>query len=461
MSYENIITDEISSRLKNPIIEVLREIKIDKILKKSNFVKKDGAATSTILLHFIFMIVINKKISEFIKYSKESLTKDVYYRALKSSKYNWQKMLMLSTVAFINKLKSLQNINVVKVLILDDTNEDKKGKKIEGVCDNIWSNKDKKTIRGINLVSLNYNDGYTNLMLDFAIKFNDKMKVKLEDFKNQYYYTSDAYRRKKEGLETKFTIAINMVKRAVKAGIKADYLLVDSWYSKPVFVKNIKDLGLHIISRITNSPTAWQFTKRDNNKQKTLTGIYRILSKSVSLKFAKYNKIKYSYCSKILHHKTAGLVKVVFIKTHNKLIPILSTNTKLTDERIIEIYKKRWNIEQGYKELREHFAFGKEENRIYEALIARITISFLSYNITSYINRINHEPQTIGGLFKDLECELTNLAISMEIFIEILTKISSKIETTKNNAEVNMFLAQLISSLRVTVKNQLDFMCES
>jgi hypothetical protein len=31
---------EVSSRLKNPIIEVLREIKINKILKKSNFIKK-------------------------------------------------------------------------------------------------------------------------------------------------------------------------------------------------------------------------------------------------------------------------------------------------------------------------------------------------------------------------------------------------------------------------------------
>jgi hypothetical protein len=31
MSYEDIITDEVSSRLKNPIIEVLREIKINKI----------------------------------------------------------------------------------------------------------------------------------------------------------------------------------------------------------------------------------------------------------------------------------------------------------------------------------------------------------------------------------------------------------------------------------------------
>jgi hypothetical protein len=41
--------------------------------------------------------------------------------------------------------------------------------------------------------------------------------------------------------------------------------------------------------------------------------------------------------------------------------------------------------EQGYKELRQHFGFGQEENRIYEALIARITLSFFTYNIVSYI----------------------------------------------------------------------------
>jgi hypothetical protein len=77
---------------------------------------------------------------------------------------------------------------------------------------------------------------------------------------------------------------------------------------------------------------------------------------------------------------------------------------EIRDEEIIEIYKRRWDIEQGYKELREHFGFGKEENRIYEALIARITLLFFTYNIVSYINRISNEPKTIGGLFKDLEC---------------------------------------------------------
>jgi hypothetical protein len=56
---------------------------------------------------------------------------------------------------------------------------------------------------------------------------------------------------------------------------------------------------------------------------------------------------------------------------------------------------------------------GNEENRLYEALIAKITLCMFTYNIVSYINRIQHEPQTLGELFRELECELEILAISM------------------------------------------------
>ena len=86
-------------------------------------------------------------------------------------------------------------------------------------------------------------------------------------------------------------------------------------------------------------------------------------------------------------------IKNSFYKNKDNLIPIISTNIILSDIEIINTYKKRWNIEQGYKDLREYFQFGKGES-IYEALIARITLSFIStYNLTSYINRINNEPQ--------------------------------------------------------------------
>ena len=85
--------------------------------------------------------------------------------------------------------------------------------------------------------------------------------------------------------------------------------------------------------------------------------------------------------------------------------------------------------------LREYFQFGKEENRIFEALIARITLSFLAYNLTSYINRVQNEPQTLDNLFRDLECQLEALAISMELFLKILEELIKSQEIVKRNKD--------------------------
>jgi len=255
-------------------------------------------------------------------------------------------------------------------------------------------------------------------------------------------------------MDGKSKIAIDMVKRAIKSGIYADYLLIDSWYSKPVFIKEMNDMGLKVISRIANNNKIWNFT----GKEKTLNAVYEKQKKLKDAKSGKYGKkIRFTYFSVLVEHKNAGNIKIVFLKTSDNLIPIASTDLEINDEAIIEIYKRRWDIEQGYKELREHFGFGREENRIYEALIARMTLSFFAYNIVSYINRISHEPKTIGGLFKDLECELYTLSIAMQAFIEIMDKIA-KIETIVNRNEDFM---TIVATLRSTTQELLGFRCES
>jgi hypothetical protein len=150
-------------------------------------------------------------------------------------------------------------------------------------------------------------------------------------------------------------------------------------------------------------------------------------------------------------------MKLVFLRTHKELIVFISTHLTLVAREIIDIYKKRWNIEQGYKDLREYFGLGREENRLYEALIARITLSMFTYNLLNYINRIKHEPQTLGQLFRDLECELEALAISMHLFLQILTNIANISDNFKSNKE----LRQIITAIGAYTKKELDFMCES
>jgi len=455
MNLQEQILSAINTTLKNPIYQTLQLLNIKSILKSANFVKKrEGVAPYLVVLHFVYMLVMNKKIATFRNQSSDSFKKDTYYRLLQNSSYNWRKLLSLSTLKILKLLHKVQVASQTKVFIVDDTVEGKTGQYVEGSRDGLWSNKEKRTIRGINVVSLNYSDGYSSFMVDFAISMGNYARVKLEEFSQELNSKTTAYKRRVEIMEGKSQIAIDMVKRAIKSGIQADYLLVDSWYSKPVFIKEMNDLGIKVISRIANNNKIWNFV----GKEKTLGAIYEKSKKSINEKTGKYGKkISFTYFSVVVKHKNAGNIKIVFLKTSDNLIPIASTDLEINDEEIIEIYKRRWDIEQGYKELREHFGFGKEENRIYEALIARMTLSFFAYNIVSYINRISHEPKTIGGLFKDLECELYTLSIAMQAFIEIMDKIA-KIETIVNRNEDFM---TIIATLRSTTQELLGFRCES
>jgi hypothetical protein len=135
MGIDDFIETAMNKVLKNPIASVLRDINFASILKQSNFIKRDvGVKPYMIILQFLYMFIINKKISTFTKYSVDSFKKDVYYRLLKNSKYNWRKLLLLTSLKLIKKLHKLQKPTDIKVLIIDDTVEIKRGKYIAGSC---------------------------------------------------------------------------------------------------------------------------------------------------------------------------------------------------------------------------------------------------------------------------------------------------------------------------------------
>lgn len=455
MGLDNYILDAVNARLNNPVHKVLREIRFGTLLKQSNITRaEDGHSPHQVILHFLVMLIANKRLSTFVKQGTNSFAKDTYYRLLKESRYNWRKLLLLSTVRLIQKLHPLTKATHQRVLIIDDTVEEKRGKKIEGSCDYLFSNGKKKMVRGLNIVSLNYSDPYSSFILDFSVAFSKHLRATPKSFTQKLHAASNASKRRMEGFETKLDLALSMVKRVLKQGVVADCLLMDSWYAKPGFLKNILSEGLPVIARLPLNDKIWHF----KGKQKTLERIYQIQVKTRSQKAGRYGNIRYAYSSAILEHGKLGRVKVVFIRADAKrLIPILATDTTLSDEEIIETYKKRWDIEQGYKELRQYFGFGKEEARIYEALIARMTLSMFSYNLLNYINRIEHEPRTLGELFRELECELQALAISMERFLQILSDLAEIPELSKRNRD----LERIIAVFEAHVQKEMGFRCES
>ena len=215
MPIESQILNIINDKLKNPIYQTIQLLNMKTILAKSNFSKKEGVAVHMVVLHFVYMLVMNKKIFTFRNQSNDSFKKDVYYRLLANSSYNWRSLLSLSSLKILTLLHKIQDSKAIKVFIIDDTVEDKVGKNVEGSCDSLYSNKEKRKIRGINVVSLNYSDGFSNFMLDFAIAMNKYARVAIEDFTNQVDHRTNAYKRRLETMKGKSQIAIDMVKRAV------------------------------------------------------------------------------------------------------------------------------------------------------------------------------------------------------------------------------------------------------
>ena len=63
MGIDDFIQTAMNKVLKNPIVSVLRDINFSSILKQSNFIKRDiGIKPYFIVLQFLYMIIINKKL---------------------------------------------------------------------------------------------------------------------------------------------------------------------------------------------------------------------------------------------------------------------------------------------------------------------------------------------------------------------------------------------------------------
>ena len=69
------LTNILNNTLKNPIYKTIQMINIKKILRDSNFVKQDGAAVHLIVLHFVYMLVMNKAYFETIEQREAFIVK--------------------------------------------------------------------------------------------------------------------------------------------------------------------------------------------------------------------------------------------------------------------------------------------------------------------------------------------------------------------------------------------------
>src|SRR5574344_1202284 len=112
-------------------------------------------------------------------------------------------------------------------------------------------------------------------------------------------------------------------------------------------------------------------------------------------------------------------VKLVFVKNRNnddKHICLLSTDTNLTNEEIIKIYARRWNIEVNF--FNQKSFLGLERGccaNQYSSIIAHAIMVCACCILLTYIKRCNEDIRSFGALFEDCKEELQEIHINIAL----------------------------------------------
>lgn len=350
--------------------------------------------------------------------------KDAVYDLLKGSKYNWRKLMLLLSVKISSNINALTAENREKVIIIDDSTYDKSRSKMVELLSKVFDHSTKRYLKGFRLLTVVWSDGASLLPLDFALLSSVKKKNRYQEITKAIDKRSCGYRRRQEAITKSTELLEPMIRRILRFDIKADYILMDSWFGLPSIIQMLST-HVPVICMLKNM---YRVFYQYQGMKLNLDALYRHVKKRPGKA-----KIK---ASVIVNMSAGQKVKIVFVRDRRGKgwLAILSTDIALSDEEIVRIYGKRWDIEVFFKMEKQYLDLVKGvQIRDFDGLIAYTTIAMMRYTFLSYEQRLHDDPRTFGELFYACCDEIKDLSL-LEALQRILTLAILKL---RNNIELS------------------------
>ena len=408
--------------------------------KKENC-KFTNVQVLNLLMLFPFFVVRNA-----YQYSGSSLSrlfcceKDIFYRFTNDGNVKWRKLLYAMNLQLLRKISRSTEAPHDKpvCLIIDDTDAPKSGRKSEFIG-KVFSHILHKTILGYKCMTLLYTDGLSQLFLDFSLHGEEGRKPdrkqglthkrRNERFSSDYTGQS-VEERIKEYTMKKTDKAIDMVKYAIKRGIRFDYLLADCWFTCADFVRLItsRHIKCHLLGMIKQGKTKYHTQWGDLTAN-------QIIEKLQKKGLTKHNRtLKCTYCT--IDVKFAGTtVRLFFSKRGRKgqWNGLLTTDLSLSFLKAYRTYATRWTTEVAYHDCKQLLDFGMCQSVHFSAQIASFTLTMMQYNILCTVKRFEAY-ETIGALFRDVTAGTLELSAADRIWELILDTILEIAEMISDDA---------------------------
>ncbi len=420
-----------------------------------NSIKKRGYHVRDILLELLLMPFFSvSSIRALILSGIDKITdaeKDVYYRFKNRSDIDWRKLHRNIAKRFVklSEKRGESSSSTVKCFIVDDTTLEKSGKKIEYIG-KVYDHVSQRMVLGFKILLFGYWDGKSFIPLDSSFH-NEKGKNKKRPYGFSRKELSARYHKRRESWScgsqrvrelttSKISNTLKMIKRSVKNGFKADYVLVDKWFMGESFIKDIRKIKkgmLHIVGLCKMDKRKYVYNRKEYSA-KQLLKLRKNYSKRSKKINARYIEIDVLY---------KGLKLKLFFSRYSrrgKWQLLVTTDLSLSYNKTVEIYNIRWSIEVYFKESKQYLNLGHSESNDFDGQIADATISMIQYIVLS-INKRFSSYETMGELFRKSQKELIELTIANRIWKLFIILQQKMVELFEIEIDMDILYRKMIN----------------
>ena len=443
--------DHDGQELYNAISSFFSNFKVGNLLRKCNAQKEKGIPVLDVFKYKLCNVFSDRSMYMQQKTGsfKESFSKNTFYRFLNSPKTNWLRFTTLLSKKVVDKVEPLTDDERVNAFVIDDSLFERTSCKKTELGSRVFDHTSMKYRKGYRLMTLGWTDGNTFLPINSCLLASSK-EHNLIGPVEQFDGRSLAAKRRKLARTKGTDVMIELLRSALSAGHTADYVLFDTWFSSPAQLIAVKNLGLDSIAMIKKSSRIYY---EYEGKQLSIKKIFGICKK-------RRGRSKYLLSVNVMVCKEKLPAKIVCVrnkKNKKDWIAFICTNPELSEEEIIRIYGKRWQIEVFFKTCKSYLNLISECHSLtYDALTAHVAIVFTRYLLIAMEQRRNEDDRTLGEIFYFFTDELRDISFGESFQIIITAMIDSVCAIFQPTEEqLELFIEMFVGRLPEYIRNSL------
>jgi len=439
-----------------------KRLRINSLMNKAGLTKRTGAQASEVLYLLLIWRWLN--VSSIGMFAGRALglfsqaKKDVMYDLLKREDVNWRELNfgVAARVCAAHKVQA----NEECAFVIDDSIKARRGRRMEGVSSH-FDHVSHTSVMGQQVLTLGLSTEQAFLPLDSQIAIS---KVKTQGVTKAFKDGRSAgARRYDEAVgQTKVQMATGMIRRAVRQGIRASYVVADAWFGNKDMMRTAGSLGMTAILRMKRGKTRYRVQHGNGYRLLDANELYK---RAVRKQWTQVAELPWKAVEMVVEidlstDKAVDAkpdyrpVKLLFVRGINDKEDrtasrkdwalFLSTDAQLSSARMLQVYALRWSIEVYFKEAKQHLGFLQEQTRSFVSHTASIHLCAIRY-LMLVDAKLTSAVGSVGQLRSQIQDQFDSLHYAARLWGVFRTLVAGTLKNmrTQLNCTVGDIMARI------------------